>query len=96
MLYVILAYISYPLVYLASRFSRRGMDSILVFQTAKIGDMICTTPVFREIKRAHPMIRLGVVADPVTAPLLRFNPHIDEIIEFKKEWKHGMAGKLAF
>ena len=96
MLYVILAYISYPFVRLASRFFCNGSDSILVFQTAKIGDMICTTPVFREIKRAHPGIRIGVVADPVTAPLLKFNPHIDEIIEFKKEWKHGLGGKLAF
>ncbi len=96
MLYVILAYISYPFVLLASRFFCNGSDSILVFQTAKIGDMICTTPVFREIKRARPGTRLGVVADPVAAPLLRFNPHIDEIIEFKKEWKRGLGGKLAF
>ena len=56
------------------------MDSVVVFQTAKIGDMIATSPVFREIKKALPGVRLAVVAEPVAAPLLEYNPHIDEFI----------------
>lgn len=76
--------------------SGKGPGSILVIQTAKIGDMICTTPVFREIKKAFPRARLGVVADPVSVPILRHNPHVDEIIEFRKEWRKGLRGKLAY
>ncbi len=97
MLYVILAYISYPFVYIAARLlAGRNGDSVLVFQTAKIGDMICTTPVFREIKKARPGVRLGVVADPVTLPLLKYNPHVDELIPFEKGMRKGFFGKLAF
>jgi len=97
LLYVILAYISYPFVYIATRLSAgRRNDSVLVFQTAKIGDMICTTPVFREIKKARPGVRLGVVADPVTLPLLKYNPYVDEIIPFVREERKGFFGKLTF
>lgn len=97
MIYVILAYISYPLIFFISRFfSRHDTLSILVFQTAKIGDMICTTPVFREIKKTYPNSKLGVVLDPVTAPLLKNNPHIDEIIEFDKTRYKGLSGKFSF
>lgn len=97
MIYVILAYISYPVVFLVSRLVRRGSaDSFLVFQTAKVGDMICTTPVFREIKRAYPASRLGVVINPVTAPLLKHNPHVDEIIEFGGISQKGLLNKLSF
>lgn len=95
MIYAILAYLSYPLVFFISRFiARTERGSVLVFQTAKIGDMICTTPVFREIKRALPEARLGVVADPVTIDLLRHNPYVDEIIEFDRKVYRGLAGKL--
>ena len=88
---------SYPLVFLLSRLAGRRQDaSFVVFQTAKIGDMICTTPVFREIKRAYPGSRLGVVITPLTRPLLKHNPHIDEIIEFDARRCHGVTGKLRF
>lgn len=100
MIYVILAYITYPLVVLLSRLRRNARHgappSFLVFQTAKVGDMICTTPVFREIKRAYPSSRLGVVINPVTAPLLKHNPHVDEVIEFRRDMQKGLINKLRF
>lgn len=100
MIYVALAYISYPLVFLMTKLlgAARGVqeDSFVVFQTAKLGDMICTTPVFREIKRAYPASRLGVVIHQATRPLLKNNPHIDEIIEFDPRLYRGVAGKIRF
>ena len=97
MIYVLLAYISYPLVFLMTKLlGGERPDSFVVFQTAKLGDMICTTPVFREIKRAYPACRLGVVIHPATRPLLKNNPHIDEIIEFDPRLYRGVAGKIRF
>lgn len=96
MIYVLLAYIFYPFFALFARSKKGGTGSVLVFQTAKIGDMVCTTPVFREIKKASPGCRLGVVIDPVTRPLLEFNPHIDELIELDRKKTRGLAGKLSF
>ncbi|MFQ5442176.1 MAG: glycosyltransferase family 9 protein [Thermodesulfobacteriota bacterium] len=96
MFYAVLAYLSYPLVYILSRFSSGKMDSVLVFQTAKIGDMIATSPVFREIKKRLPAARLGVVAEPVCAPLLEYNPHIDEVIVFDGKLARGLLKKISF
>lgn len=95
MIYVLLSYFFRPFIFFRSR-ARRNGGSILVFQTAKIGDMINTSPVFREIKKAYPMTRLGVVIEPATRGLLRHNPHIDEVIEYDREKYSGFGGKLAF
>ena len=80
---------------MAGRFFRKGQGaSFLVFQTAKIGDMICTTPVFREIKAAYPGSRIGVVADSTSAIVLKNNPHVDEIIRVENKRLKGFIGKL--
>jgi len=94
--YTLLAYISSPFVFLLSRLlrgTRRTPDSIIVFQTAKIGDMICTTPVFREIKRVYPDWHLAVAVDPASAPIIRHNPHVDEIIVVDRKKTRGVIGK---
>ncbi len=93
MIYAILSFVLYPFIWSASRLVPRPKRlSVLVFQTAKIGDMVSTTPVFREIKREFPDCRLGVAASATTAPLLRHNPHVDEIIVLKET--QGLLGKL--
>lgn len=92
-----MALLTYPFVFLLSRLRpKRAEKSFLVFQTAKVGDMICTTPVFREIKRAHPKAKLGVVINPVTAAILKHNPHVDEIIEVPRPGLKGLSKKLSF
>ena len=64
MIYAILSFVLHPFIWLASRLvSKPKRLSVLVFQTAKIGDMVCTTPVFREIKREFPDCRLGGSCD---------------------------------
>lgn len=96
MFYLLLAYITYPFVFILSRLfagTRRAGDSIIVFQTAKIGDMICATPVFREIKRAYPNRHLAVAVDPASEPVIRHNPHIDEIIVIDRKKTRGLIGK---
>lgn len=53
---------------------------ILVIQTAKIGDLVCTTPVFREIKNKFPNCYLAALVIAETKDILRNNPRLDEII----------------
>ena len=84
MIYAILSFVLHPFIWLASRLvSKPKRLSVLVFQTAKIGDMVCTTPVFREIKGVS-RLSFGVVATETTAPLIQNNPHVDEIIVLKE------------
>ena len=41
-----------PLIYLLIAIrKKKAISRILITQTAKIGDLICSTPVFREVKR---------------------------------------------
>lgn len=72
----------------------REFKKILVIQTAKIGDMICSTPVFREIKKKYPMVFLGVIGDPLSQSVLDNNPYVDETIPVKHTDMKGFLGKL--
>lgn len=66
---------------------------ILVVQTAFLGDVVLTTPLLRELKRAHPEARLTVVATPLGAATLAGLPFLDGLIAYDKKGKHrGVRG----
>lgn len=52
---------------------------ILVINNAKIGDLVCTTPVFRAIKEAIPDAYIGVLVTHKTKEIFDHNPRIDKI-----------------
>ncbi len=95
MIHVILTYLFSPLIYLfiAIR-KKKTISKILIIQTAKIGDLICSTPVFREVKKKYPDAYITAIANPVTKELLEYNPNINEIITVKKTDYKGLSGKL--
>jgi ADP-heptose:LPS heptosyltransferase len=92
--YVLLSYLLWPVLRLAARAKRAPPKRILLIQTAKIGDMICATPLFREIKRAHPGATLAVMHDPLTAAIVALDPHVDERIPCQSAEFRGLRGKL--
>jgi len=95
MLYIVITYLAAPVLYVLILLRRRKqIKNILVIQTAKIGDVICSTPVFREIKKGYPEAHLTVMATPVTLELLEINPHVDEIITMNHKDYKGPSGKL--
>ncbi len=55
----------------------------LVIQTGKLGDMVCTTPVFRAIRRAYPDASLSVAGNALNKEILRGNPYITEYFDIK-------------
>jgi len=69
-------------------------SKILVIQTAKIGDLICSTPVFREIKKHYPDSFLSVLIIPRAKGVIVNNPYIDEIILLDREKYSGVRGIL--
>lgn len=54
--------------------------NIAVIQMAKLGDMVCTTPMFRAIKQKYPNRGLLVFGNPSNRDLLHGNPHVDEYV----------------
>ena len=45
-----------------------------------IGDVMFTTPVVRALRRAWPDARMTYLVEPDAAPVVRNNPHLDEVI----------------
>lgn len=55
---------------------------ILIAQSAKLGDMVCTTPMFRAAKQRYPDSCLFVMGSAANKELLAGNPYIDEYLVF--------------
>lgn len=55
---------------------------VIVWQMAKLGDMVCTTPMFRALKQAYPDIHVTVVGNAINKSILEGNMDVDEYIVF--------------
>ncbi len=64
--------------------------TILVVQGAKLGDMVCTTPMFRALKSRYPTSRLIVAGDKINKALLEHHPNVDEYL-ILQDSASGMA-----
>lgn len=63
---------------------------ILIIQTAFIGDLILTTPLIRGLKILFPDADIDAVVRPGAAPVLKNNPHVNQVLLFDKKgnkWK---------
>lgn len=65
--------------------------NIVVLMTGKIGDLVCATPFFRELKKARHNYRITAVVLKIAQPVLKFNPYLDEIIEIDEYFKNFKA-----
>lgn len=65
---------------------------MVIIQNAKLGDMVCTTPMFRAIRSKYPDCQIFVVGDKVNKELLRGNQDITEYLEI--EGTFSLAKKL--
>ena len=77
MLYVLVALLLLPFV---RRRTNGTVRSIMLVQTGKIGDFVCTTPLFRAVRSAFPEARVVLAVHPVNVTLARQLPFFDEII----------------
>ena len=82
------------IVFLLNKFKFKKDLKILIIQTAKIGDVVCSTPVFREIKKHYPESFLSVLVIPLVKGVLVNNPYIDEIILLDRKKYSGIKGIL--
>ena len=66
---------------------------ILLVRLRLIGDVVFTTPMLRALRRHHPQAHLTYVVEPMAAPVVLGNPHLDEVIVAPKP-RSGI-GRLA-
>ena len=60
-------------------FDIKNTRNILFLRYDRIGDMVITTPVFRELKLAYPEINISVLASKLNRGVLVNNPYVDRI-----------------
>ncbi len=69
--------------------ARKEPLSIIIFRLDSLGDVVLTTPLFRELKKAYPKSHCTVVVQKAHRALLITNPHIDQVLgvpDIKSRW----------
>lgn len=94
MIYLLLTWLAAPyLWWRASRRSAKQRNRILVIQTAKIGDFVATTPVFRALRQRLPQCEIVALLHPVNVPLAEGLDSIDKIVALPKAGFRGWTGR---
>jgi ADP-heptose:LPS heptosyltransferase len=62
------------------RLSKREVRRILLLRLGKIGDVLLTTPLVRQLRQNFPKAHITYIVGPSAAPILENNPDISELI----------------
>lgn len=86
------------LAFLLWPFRRReqgGVRKILVVPiVSRLGDLVCSTPVYRELAHALPSAHLAVLCAKNVLGIIKHNPHISEIINLNAVRYKGFMGRF--
>lgn len=94
MLFFVLTWLLSPILRARVRAGEASAPNILLMQTAKIGDLICTTPVIASLRASWPGAKITVMVAPGCAPLLQNDPAIDALWPLKPAAWRGAWAKL--
>ncbi len=63
-------------------------EKILIVRTDRLGDVILSTPVIKNLKLAFPKSSISFICRPYTKQALEGNPYLDDVIIYDKYGKH--------
>jgi len=70
---------------------------ILIIRTDRIGDVVLSTPVIRNLRRAYPQGYLGMMVRPEHRELVEGNPDLNAVVLYDKDGEEkGWLGTLRF
>jgi len=61
---------------------------ILVIRTDRIGDVVLSTPVIKNLRDNFPQSFMAMMVSPYTKDIVEGNPYLDEVIVYDKDKKH--------
>ena len=67
----------------ASPFDLGTVRRLLVVRYDGMGDLVVTTGFLRELRRAAPQAKISLLIRSEWVPLMRANPHVDELLSFR-------------
>jgi heptosyltransferase II len=95
--WILIAFMLSPFFYIKishNRLIKNGRLKILLIYTGKIGDLVCTTPIFREIKKNLPDSFLTIAIREQSYGVVQNNPHVDKFIFFNAQKYQGFSGEI--
>ncbi len=66
----------------------RPVRRILITRTDRLGDVVLSTPVIRFMREQYPSAYIAFMVKPYCEDVVRHNPHLDEVIVYKKCRRH--------
>lgn len=63
-----------------NRHASTARHSFILFRLDALGDLVLTTPLFRELKRAYPKAHITAVVQQAYRSILESNPQVDELL----------------
>ncbi len=69
-------------------------ERILLIRLSSLGDVVLTTPAIRAVRAAFPDAHIAMLVGKRAAPVLRENPHLDEILLFDRTAKDKDTGEM--
>jgi len=64
----------------------KSPKKIAIMQTAKLGDMVCTTPMFRAVKEKYPEVKVFAIGNEINREILERNPDVDGYLVYKNNF----------
>lgn len=61
-------------------------EKFLIMQMAKLGDMVCTTPMFRAVKEKYPGAKVFVIGNNINKEVLAGNLDVDEYFVYENNF----------
>lgn len=70
-------------------------SNILLIRFSSLGDLVLTTPIYRELRKVYPDSRLTLLTSEGFGRVLENNPHLDEIIyHHRKETRNDLENLI--
>ncbi len=69
-------------------------NKILIIRFSALGDLVLTTPIFREMKKVFPDVHISLLTSAGDGSVLKNNPYIDHIIWHKRSETYSELKKL--
>ncbi len=98
MIYILFTWLTAPLwwpLVQVRKLACKTPQRILIAEIAGIGDVVCSTAVFKAVRDRYPQAHIALMVDTVLTELASQDPNLDEIIPFAYGAQRGLKGRLS-